>query len=196
MAQQSNERSGSPSSKGFDPTPIEGSGQGIQGLAPTTGSSSSGSQAGSAAATARSFIDQAKQTAGQAYEAVTDTAASKLDEKKATVSEGLSSVADSIRQVGDNVQPDNPLTEYAASYSRTAAEKVEQVANYFERTDVRGMARDIEDYARLNPAVVIAAAFGIGVLAARFFKSSKPDRFTGAEFGNVPRNTSPGSNQF
>ena len=49
-----------------------------------------------AAATARSFYDQAKETAGQAYEAVTETAATKLDERKSTLSGGLSTIADSV----------------------------------------------------------------------------------------------------
>lgn len=169
-----------------------------------------GSQTGSAAATARTLIDHAKETAGQAYDAVTDTAASKLDEKKTTVAEGLSSVADSIRQAGDNVgqnPADNPLTEYAANYSRTAAEKIESVANYFERTDVRGMTRDVENFARRNPAIFIGAAFGLGLLAARFLKSSKPDRSVragatfasnDAEFDEAPRQSTglPSSSQF
>ena len=45
--------------------------------------------AGAATATARSLVDQAKETAGQAYEAVTEKAATKLDEQKSTLSDGL-----------------------------------------------------------------------------------------------------------
>jgi len=137
------------------------------------------SQSGSAAATARSFYDQAKETAGQAYEAVSEKAAGKLDEKRSTLSDGLSAVADSVRQVSSNLgssQTDNSLAEAAAKYTDTAARKIENVAGYFENKDVRAMARDLESFARRNPAIFIGAAFGAGFLVARFLKSTAPDR--------------------
>lgn len=140
----------------------------------------SGSVTGAATAAAKSFYDQAKETAGQAYEAVTDKAATTLDDKKGTLSDGLSTVADSIRQVGDNMSrglvqgtnTDNALASATSKYSKTAATKIQDLAGYFERTDVRTMARDLEGYARRNPAIFVGAAFGLGMLAARFLKSS------------------------
>lgn len=145
-----------------------------QGNLSTTGQA--GGVTGAATAAAKSFYDQAKETAGQAYEAVTDKAASTLDEKKTTLSDGLSTVADSLRKVGDNLgqgpAAENALADAARKYGSTAAEKLQGVAQYFEQKDVRAMARDIENYARRNPAMFIGAAFGLGLLAARFFKSS------------------------
>ena len=128
-----------------------------------------------AAATARSFYDQAKETAGQAYEAVTDTAATKLDERKSTLSGGLSTVADSVRQVSDNLgssKAESGLAGSAAKYTETAAKRIEDVATYFDNKSVRYMARDLVSFARRNPAVFLGAAFGLGLLAARFLKSS------------------------
>jgi len=156
-----------------------GSGSGMgSGSMGSTGMSS-GSTGGTAAgtATAKSLIDQAKETAGQAYEAVTDKAATKLDEQKSTLTSGLSTVADSVRQVSENLgssRTDSGLAEAAAKYTSTAAQKLEDVAGYFETRDVRQMARDLEGFARRNPAVFLGAAFGLGLLAARFMKSSNP----------------------
>jgi len=133
---------------------------------------------GAATATARSLVDQAKETAGQAYDAVTEKAASKLNEQKSTLSDGLSTVADSVRQVGDNLgssRTESGLAEAAAKYTNTAAQKLEDVAGYFESRNVRDMARDLEGYARRNPAVFLGAAFGLGFLAARFLKSTTPN---------------------
>jgi hypothetical protein len=133
-----------------------------------------------AAATARSFYDQAKETAGQAYEAVTETAATKLDERKSTLSGGLATVADSVRQVSDNLgsaKTDSGLAGSAAKYTETAAKRIEDVATYFETKSVRDMARDLESFARRNPAVFLGAAFGLGLLAARFLKSSPTDQY-------------------
>jgi hypothetical protein len=123
------------------------------------------------------LIDQAKETAGQAYEAVTDKAATKLDEQKSTLSGGLSTVADSVRQVSQNLgstQTDSGLAEAAAKYTDTAAQKIEEVASYFDSRDIRQMTRDLESFARRNPAIFFGAAFGLGLLAARFLKSSAP----------------------
>ena len=143
---------------------------------------------GTAAAPARSFYNQAKETAGKAYEAVTDKTAQKLDDQRTTLSGGLATVADSVRQVSDNLgssQTDSGLAEAAAKYTNTAADKIENVASYFETKSVREMARDLEGYARRNPALFIGAAFGLGLLAARFLKSTPPQfGDTGREFGN------------
>ena len=64
------------------------------------------------------------------------------------------------------------LAEAAAKYTNTAAQKLEDVAGYFETRNVREMARDLEGFARRNPAVFLGAAFGLGFLAARFLKST------------------------
>lgn len=149
---------------------------------------STGGVTGAATATAKSFYDQAKETAGQAYEAVTDKAAVKLDEQKSSLTGGLTTVADSVRQVGENLgsaKTDSGLAEAAAKYTNTAAQKLEDVAGYFETRGVREMARDLEGFARRNPAVFFGAAFGLGLLAARFLKSSAPSYDTqgaGREF--------------
>ncbi len=125
----------------------------------------------------KSLLDQAKSAASDTYDSVSETAASAIDEKKAGFASGLTSVADSVRKAGDTLnkgQDKNVVTEYSARYAGTAADKMEQAANYFERTDLRGFARDIETYARANPVVFLGGAFTLGILAARFLKSSPP----------------------
>jgi hypothetical protein len=75
-----------------------------------------------------------------------------------------------------SAKTDSGLAESAAKYTDTAARKIENLAGYFETRSVRDMARDLEGYARRNPAIFLGAAFGLGVLAARFLKSS-PQNF-------------------
>ncbi len=144
-----------------------------------------GTGAATATAKVRSFYDQAKETAGQAYEAVTEKAATKLDEQKSTLSGGLTTVADSVRQVSDNLgasKTDSGLAEAAAKYTNTTAQKIEDVAGYFETRNVREMARDLEGFARRNPAIFLGAAFGLGLVAARFLKST-PQKYNTAGAG-------------
>jgi hypothetical protein len=143
----------------------------------TSGSTSgtSGLTAESAKETARGLIDQAKGTAGQAFGAATQRATEVLDEKKVGLASGLTGVADAVRQVGETLRSSDEETGIpvkAAEYSDTLAQQIEKISGYFERNDVRTMVRDVEGYARRNPALFIGAAFGLGLLAARFLKSS------------------------
>lgn len=144
---------------------------------PSTGmttTSSTGGGAGAGTAAARSLYDQAKETAGQAYEVAAEKATTKLEEQKSTLSGGLASVAGSVRQVSDNLTgPDiqDGISKFTAEYSQLAARKIENVANYLERKSVREMYTDVESFARRNPAVFVGGAFVLGLIAARFLKS-------------------------
>ena len=56
----------------------------------------------------------------------------------------------------------------------TVARQIDRVADYLRMSDGRTIARDLESLARRQPALVFAGAFALGVVAARFFKSSTP----------------------
>ena len=132
-------------------------------------------QSGDASARGKDLLDQAKSTANEAYDKFAEKATSTIEEQKTGLAGGLTSVADSFRKTGDSLntaQGQNYVTEYSAHYVKTAADKLEGVARYFETSDVKTMARDAESYARRNPAIFLGGAFVLGVLAARFFKSS------------------------
>lgn len=125
--------------------------------------------------TAKGLIDQAKSTAGQAYGVAAEKATTKIEEKKTDLASGLTSVADTIRQVSSTLRETDEqtgVTDTAAKYSDSLAKQIEQISNYFERSDVREMVGDVERFARRNPAVFIGGAFAVGLLAARFLKSS------------------------
>lgn len=129
--------------------------------------------------TAGNLLDSAKARASDAYGAVAEKASSVISDQKSEFSAGLTGVADTVRRVSGAItegETKNGVTEYAVKYTDTAAKKLEGVAKYFETTDLKGVARDVESYARRNPAIFLGAAFAIGVLAARFIKSSpSPD---------------------
>lgn len=138
------------------------------------------------------FYDKAKQSAGQ----VTEKAADKLDEKKSVVTQGLTGVADSIRQVSESLREtgdeENPVGQFTAKYSDVLAGKVENISSYFERKDIREIARDVEGFARRNPAIFIGGAFALGIVAARFLKSSSPKHLTGGKGRSLNSGYSPG----
>lgn len=135
--------------------------------------------------TASTLLDQAKNTAGEAYDKVAEKASMSIQERKAGVTGGLRTVAGSVRQVGQNLdqtKDKTPLADYSARYANKAADKLEQVAGYFDNRDLRAISRDIENYARRNPAIFIGTAFAVGLLAARFLKSSPTPSLTTGQF--------------
>jgi len=50
---------------------------------------------------------------------------------------------------------------------------VESVSGYLHERDVRQIVDETEDFGRQRPAVFVGGALALGVLAARFLKSSK-----------------------
>jgi hypothetical protein len=161
MANQKNQmtREGTTGGKDFVPMP----------------SQNQNTQSNDATARGKELLDQAKSTANDAYDKFAEKATSTIEEQKTGLAGGLTSVADSFRKTGDSIasgQSQSQVTEYTAHYAKTAADKLEGVARYFENSDMKAMARDAESYARRNPAIFLGGAFVLGVLAARFFKSS------------------------
>jgi hypothetical protein len=127
--------------------------------------------------TASGIMDKAKETASGTYDAVASKATTKIEAGKGELSTGLKTLADTFRRTGTDLKAtpqSTPLTDLTAKYTGSAADQIEKVANYFERKNLRAMMRDSEDFARRNPAIFLGAAFGIGLLAARFLKSSPP----------------------
>ena len=125
--------------------------------------------------TANDILDKAKETASGTYDAVSTKATEKIEARKGELSSGLKTLADTFRKTGtdlESTEQTTPLTDVAARYTGTAARQIENIANYFERKDLKAMMRDAEGFARRNPAIFLGAAFGLGMLAARFLKSS------------------------
>ncbi len=140
--------------------------------------------------TDKSLMGQVRSTAVGAYGTATAKATEKLEEQKSSITSGLTSVADTIRKFSESVggqDSDGPIPESAAQYGDTAADKIEQVAKYFEHHDVETIYHDVEDLARQNPAIFVGAAFALGFLAARLLKSSSSRSLTGSGSGKSTR---------
>ncbi|HZH34443.1 MAG TPA: hypothetical protein VEX64_06350 [Pyrinomonadaceae bacterium] len=128
---------------------------------------------------AKGALSQVKETTGkvasQALGQVQEKAGTAIDEHKQTLAQGLTSVAGGIRQLGEtlrNSEQKSGVVEVTAKYGDTLAEQVESLSRYLEGGDIRDFARDVQGFARRNPAIFVGAAFGVGLLAARFFKST------------------------
>ena len=129
--------------------------------------------------------EAATQAAGQAK----DKAASLIGDQKSNLAAGISNVADSIRQAGEHLREGdepNPIAAFAGRYGNTVAEQVERVSHYIEDKDLRELAQDVEKFARRNPTLFVGGAFALGILAARFLKSSGSRQTNGGRRLNSP----------
>ena len=117
--------------------------------------------------------------AGKAYNIAAEKATSKIDEQKTNLAQGLSSIADNIHQMGDSLRGDEDpygIAKLTAKYGDALADQVGRISGYLDKKDLKGLVRDVEEFAHRNPALFLGAAFAVGIGAARFFKSGSSDQ--------------------
>lgn len=81
----------------------------------------------------------------------------------------LESVASSLRTAGAQMPADNGIGRYMVQ----AATQVDNLASFLNNREVGELVDEVEDFARRQPAVFIGGAFALGVLGARFLRSSR-----------------------
>lgn len=139
----------------------------------TSGSSGDAGAGNTANIVAEQVKNQASQAAGATQQAagqVTHQAKSMIAGQKDRASDSLSTVAHALRGAGDQLRGQNEET--VAQVMDKTAGGVDQLAAYLREKDLNELTGDIENVARRNPALFLAGAFGLGVIAARFLKSS------------------------
>ena len=101
-----------------------------------------------------------------------DMARSRARDEKVRVADGIRTVADALRRGSED------LPEDRQSYGRfvnAVADRAEGLSRYLEERDVDDMAREARRFARENTGVVLSGAFALGLLGARFLKSSNDE---------------------
>ena len=112
-------------------------------------------------------VDQAKTTLTQAR----DSAVTSLTDSKGRLAEQVTHVADAFRTTTDHLRQNNQ--PQLAGYADGVARQAERFAGYLRGADFRAMGEDVRELARRQPALVVGGAFALGLLAARFLKSSE-----------------------
>jgi hypothetical protein len=135
-----------------------------------TGSSGS-SGTGDVGQDVSNMADQAKQAASQAKQQVTEQATARVDDQKHRVASQLSSLAMSLDEVSSTLRTQNPTM---AQFADTAIDRLNEWSTMIEQKDVGELFGDLERFARRNPALFVGGAFALGLLGARFLKSSAP----------------------
>lgn len=115
---------------------------------------------------------------------VRSTATDQLTTQKNRATDGLGSVAQAVRQSTHQLREGQHDT--IAGYVEQAADQIERFSRHLRDKNVTDLFGDVQRLARRQPAVFVGGAFALGLLSARFFKSSPPSTSAGQWRPNTP----------
>lgn len=118
--------------------------------------------------TAGEVVSQAQDTASRVIDQVRQTTSVRIEDQKSRAAEGVANVADTIQQVSRNLPDQGVVSEYMDR----AAWQLQQFSEYLATRDVRDLAVEVERFARRQPTMFLAGGLLLGMLGARFLKSS------------------------
>jgi len=83
--------------------------------------------------------------------------AEQIDDSRESAAGALDQTASSLHSGGDKL----------SGVAHSAADKIQATADYVRRTDLKGMADDVQDLVKRYPGQALAAAAVLGFLVAR-----------------------------
>ena len=107
---------------------------------------------------------------GEIRQMVRDKTYEQFDTQKHRATNNLGHLARAVRGLTQSLR-DNGQSGLA-DYVNRAADGIERWSSVLQQQDPEQAVQEIRRFARRNPALFLGAAFGAGVLAGRFFKSS------------------------
>jgi hypothetical protein len=112
-------------------------------------------------------VDQAKNSFRQAR----DSAASSLTDSRKQAADRIGNIAGAVRSTSEHLRSEDQPG--VANLTDSLADQVERLSSYLRDRDLRAVRNDAENLARRQPGVALGLALAIGMLAARFIKSSQ-----------------------
>jgi hypothetical protein len=105
---------------------------------------------------------------------VRERAAAQLSTQKNRATDGLESVAQAIKQSTQQLRAQKH--DSIAQVVEKAADKIERFSTELRNRDVDDIVNNVQRFARRQPALFVGSAFALGVLGARFMKSSSDNQ--------------------
>jgi hypothetical protein len=115
------------------------------------------------------LLEEGKEKARELGDQAAEVARSRGDEQRERVAQGVRTFAYALRRGADD------LPEGRKEYGRyidDVADRVESVSRYIEERDVESLTREARRFARDHTPLFLTGAFTLGMLGARFMKSS------------------------
>jgi len=102
-------------------------------------------------------------------------------------------MAQALRRSGEQLSNEGN-GQQAAELAEGAADRIERLGGYLERTSGTELVRDVEDFARRRPWMVAGMGMVAGLAASRFLKASAERRYGGSaqpDGGSTPHDVLP-----
>jgi pyridoxal biosynthesis lyase PdxS len=96
--------------------------------------------------------------------------AAQLSTQKDRATDGIGNVVEAVRHSTQHLR--ETQHETIAQYLDQAANQIERFSVRLKERNVGELWQDAQQFARRNPAMFIGSAFALGLLGARFLKSS------------------------
>ncbi len=118
-----------------------------------------------------------QETARQATSEAQGRAREQLDTRSTQAGEQVRSVAQAFRKSGEELRTQQQ--EGPATVVERAADQAERLGGYLEQANADQILRDVEDFGRRQPWLILAGGFALGLLGSRFLKASSQRRYHG-----------------
>ena len=139
---------------------------------------------------AGSQLEDAAATAQQKASELKDQGRSKLgetlDERTTQAGGQARQVAQALRRSGEQLREQGE-GQQVAGVTEGAADRIERLGGYLERTSGDEFLRDAEDLARQRPWMVAGLGLMVGLAASRFLKASSERRYDSAQSNRSKR---------
>jgi hypothetical protein len=113
-------------------------------------------------------VDQARST----FRDARDRAGSGLAQGRRQAADQLGGIGSALHRTGEQLRSEDQAR--FADLADAVGRQIDRSADYLRNSDGRTIVRDVENLARRQPALFFAGAFALGIIAARFLKSSDP----------------------
>jgi ElaB/YqjD/DUF883 family membrane-anchored ribosome-binding protein len=126
---------------------------------------------GRARAQIREVKDQVVDQAKSSFRQARDSAGTSLNQSRSQAADKITGIAQAVRGTSERLRSDNQPG--VANLTDSLADQVERLSSYLRDRDFGEVRRDLEQFARRQPAVAVGVALALGMLGARFIKSSQ-----------------------
>jgi len=103
----------------------------------------------------------------------------KLDQRTNEAGVQARKMAQALRRSGEQLSNEGN-GQQAAELAEGAADRIERLGGYLERTSGAELVRDVEDFARRRPWMIAGVGLVAGLAASRFLKASAERRYDGS----------------
>lgn len=134
-----------------------------------------------ASETARQTQEEATRLSEQAR----DQIATQAEQQKERATDQLEDIGSALHETSSTLR--DREQDSVANFVEGTAHQIERLSEYLRTHSVNDMVSEVEHFARREPELFLGGAALLGLVGARFFKSSSPERERRGRYRTAPR---------